>query len=103
MKKILKGKEISKQNIVRFAVAALLIVVMAYSAISLATNYADIGTLKTQAAQSQKIYEDQEAENERIKAILDSKNKDEYIEQKAREKGYVKSGETVYYDISSSK
>ena len=27
-------------------------------------------------------------------------DKDEYIEQKAREKGYVKDGEIVFYDIS---
>ena len=28
---------------------------------------------------------------------------DEYIEKKAREKGYVKSDEIVFYDISSGK
>ena len=42
-------------------------------------------------------------ENDEIKAIVNSDNKDDYIEQKAREKGYAKEGETVYYDISSSK
>ena len=35
-------------------------------------------------------------------AIDDSDNKDEYIEQKAREKGYVKSDEIVFYDVSGS-
>ena len=30
-------------------------------------------------------------------------DKDEYIEQKAREKGYAKEGEIVFYNISGSK
>lgn len=35
--------------------------------------------------------------------MLDNEDKDEYIEKKAREKGYVKSDEIVFYDISSGK
>ena len=42
-------------------------------------------------------------ENDKIRAILSSDNKDEYIEQKAREKGYAKEGEIVFYDISSNR
>lgn len=103
MKKLLKNKEISKQNIIRIAIAGLLVVVMAYSAFSLASNYVDISKLNTQASQSQQVLKNQNDENAKLKAILDSENKDDYIEQKAREKGYVKSGETVFYDISSSK
>ena len=48
-------------------------------------------------------YEKQIDDNEKVRAILNSKNKDEYIEQKAREKGYAKEGEIVFYNISSSK
>ena len=33
---------------------------------------------------------------------MDSDDRDAYIEQKAREKGYVKSDEIVFYDISGS-
>lgn len=103
MKKLFKGKEISKQNIIKIAVAALLVVVFAYAAFSLASNYIDISKLNAQANQAQQTLEEQNEENEKLKAILDSENKDDYIEEKAREKGYVKNGETVYYDISSSK
>lgn len=103
MKKLLKGKEISKQNIIKIAVAVLLVVVLAYSAFTLASNYFDISRLNATASQAKDTYDKQTEENEKLKAILDSENKDDYIEEKAREKGYVKNGETVYYDISSSK
>ena len=42
-----------------------------------------------------------EQENDRLNEVLESEDKNDYIEQKAREKGYVKSGETVFYDISA--
>ena len=43
------------------------------------------------------------AENAKLEQILDSDDRDEYIEQKAREKGYVKSDEIVFYDVAGSK
>lgn len=103
MKKLLNNKFLSKHNIVKIGVVLLLVAVIGYSAIALASNYADINKLNSQLTQAEETYNSQIAENDRIKAILNSDNKDEYIEQKAREKGYVKSGETVFYDISSSK
>jgi cell division protein FtsB len=74
-----------------------------YCTFTLFSNAADISRLNAQAAECDSQYEQQLDENDKIKAILDSDSKDEYIEQKAREKGYVKEGETVFYDISSSK
>lgn len=103
MKKLLKGKEISKDKIIKIAVAIGLVLVFVYSAVTLTSNYADISRLNAQLVQAEETYDSQISENEKIKAILNSEDKDEYIEQKAREKGYVKSGETVFYDISSSK
>lgn len=103
MKKLLKGKEISKDKIIKIAVAFGLVLVFIYSAVTLTSNYADINRLNAQLVQAEETYDSQISENEKIKAILNSEDKDEYIEQKAREKGYVKSGETVFYDISSSK
>ena len=82
---------------------ALFAGLVVYCSFSLLKNYADISRLKAQAADCDTQYEQQINENEKIKAILDSDNKDEYIEQKAREKGYAKDGEMVFYDISSSK
>ena len=91
----LQGKSWSK-----IFIMTILIVVMLFSAFSLVKNHADISRLQAQAAQYDAQYEQQVEDNEKIKAILDSDNKDEYIEQKAREKGYVKDGEVAFYDIS---
>lgn len=46
-------------------------------------------------------YQQQVAENERLKSIVESEDKSEYIEQVAREKlGYVMPGEKVFYDVT---
>ena len=63
---------------------------------------ADISRLSSQKAAYAQELEEQKKENEELDAILESEDKDEYIEQKAREKGYVKSNEIVFYDISGS-
>lgn len=78
-------------------------VFVVYCCAMLIKNTADISRLNAKAAEYDTQYEQQVKENEEIKAILDSDNKDDYIEQKAREKGYVKDGETVFYDASSGK
>lgn len=61
---------------------------------------ADISRLSSQKAAYAQELEEQKKENEELDAILESDDKDKYIEQKAREKGYVKSNEIVFYDIS---
>lgn len=103
MKKQLNFKEMSKEKIVKLVLAVCFVAALAFSVITLASNYVDISRLDAQLTQAQAAYDAQEAENDKILAILNSDNKDEYIEQKAREKGYIKSGETVFYDISTSK
>ena len=96
-------RNINKKSAIKYLVAVLFAVLVIYCSISLINNYSDISRLKAQASDADAKYEQQIEDNEKIKAILDSDNKDEYIEQKAREKGYAKDGETVFYDISSSK
>ena len=103
MKKFFIEKDISKKTIAKVVFVSLFAVLVVYCSITLASNYADISRLNAQTADADSVYSQQVAENEKIEAILNSDNKDDYIEQKAREKGYVKSGETVFYDISSSK
>ena len=98
-----KAQKLNKKGIYKLVGIFLLICLVIYSCFSLIANAADISRLKTQASKVQTMYEQQVNENEKIKAILASENKDDYIEQKAREKGYVKDGEMVFYDISSSK
>ena len=55
------------------------------------------------SVREQKIveYQQQVAENERLKSVVESEDKSEYIEQVAREKlGYVMPGEKVFYDVT---
>ena len=98
-----KAFKINKQSAIKAALAILIAGLVIYCSFSLLNNYADISRLKAQAADYDAQYEQQLNENEKVKAILESDDKDAYIEQKAREKGYAKDGEMVFYDISSSK
>ena len=55
------------------------------------------------SVREQKIvaYQQQLAENERLKSVVESEDKSEYIEQVSREKlGYVMPGEKVFYDVT---
>lgn len=63
---------------------------------------ADISRLGKQKEAYSKQLEEQQAENEELQGVLESDNKDSYIEQKAREKGYVKPDEEVFYDVAGS-
>ncbi|MFR5876279.1 MAG: FtsB family cell division protein [Eubacterium sp.] len=96
-------KQLSKKSFFKAVFWIAFTALVVYCSLTLFSNAADISRLNAQAAECDSEYEQQLEENDKIKAILDSDNKDEYIEQKAREKGYVKDGETVFYDISSSK
>lgn len=97
-----KISELTKnKSFIRIVAAVLIIGLIAYCSYTLISNYSDISRLNAQAEELNNQYNEQLNENEKMKAILDSDDKDEYIEQKAREKGYVKNGETVYYDVSN--
>ena len=93
-------KTIKSKSFVKIVIAIFFLGLVAYCSYTLISNYSDISRLNAQAVELEEQYEEQLNENEKIKAILDSEDKDEYIEQKARDKGYVKEGEIVYYDIS---
>ena len=93
----------SKKNVVIGFVVAIIVALVGYCSFCLITNAADISRLKTESQELNTKYQQQLDENKKVKSILNSDDKDEYIEQKARENVYVKDGEVVYYDISSSK
>lgn len=93
----------SKKLILRVAIITAIVILVGYCSYALISNAASISVLKSQDKELKSKYSQQIKDNEKIKDVLDSENKDEYIEQKAREKGYVKDGEVVYYDISDSK
>lgn len=96
-------KKRSRKSVIRIAIAVLISALVLYCAITFIGNLSDINRLKAQTESAEEQLDKQLEENDSLKAILDSDDKDEYIEQKAREKGYVKDGEVVYYDIASSK
>ncbi len=93
-------QRLATKNWGKILTISIIVIVLVFSTISLIRNQADISRLKAQAAECDAQYAQQVEENEKIKAILNTDNKDDYIEQKAREKGYVKDNEVVFYDIS---
>lgn len=82
--------------------AALLIGSFFYCSGKAIAQGINIKRLSNQLDAYQQQLDAQIEENEQLEAVLESDNKDAYIEQKAREKGYVKSNEIVFYDISGS-
>ncbi len=96
-------RKYSKQTIIKIVLIVLFVILAVYCAVMLIKNTADISRLNAQVEEYEVQYSQQVEENERLEDIVNSDNKDEYIEQKAREKGYVKEGETVFYDIAESK
>ena len=90
---------IGKYSVGKILVGLLLVGVF----ISVVNQNADISRLEKQKAEIGAKYDAQQEENKELQAVLDNEDKDDYIEKKAREKGYVKSDEIVFYDISSGK
>lgn len=101
--KVKADKSSNKKKILSIIIGVAIVIGLGYCIFTFAGNVADISRLRAQKEDLETKYEQQIEENKRVKSILNSKDKDSYIEQKAREKGYVKDGEIVFYDISSSK
>ncbi|MCD7872712.1 MAG: septum formation initiator family protein [Clostridiales bacterium] len=93
-----------KQNKrIRFTAAAVLLLAFFFGCgDTVVSQTADINRLKKEEAAYSSQLSAQQDENAALEAILDSDDKDAYIEQKARERGYVKSDEIVFYDIAGS-
>ena len=91
----------SKKNIPMLIVSLALVVAFLFFGVTMVNQNADISRLERQRDEIAVKVDDQVEANKELQAVLDNENKDEYIEQKAREKGYVKSNEIVFYDISA--
>ncbi|MDD6728480.1 MAG: septum formation initiator family protein [Eubacteriales bacterium] len=107
MKKKTEGKNLisrifREKKAVNIGIAVVLSVLFVAFGISAVTQSGDISRLEQQKAEVSAQYDEQTKENKELQAVLDNENKDDYIEKKAREKGYVKSNEVVFYDISAS-
>lgn len=101
MKKVINL--LNKNKKLRISVIAVALVVMFFCCSGfIVSQAADINRLKNQEEAYNQQLSEQQKDNEELEEILDSDDRDSYIEQKAREKGYVKSGEIVFYDISGS-
>ncbi|MBD8960806.1 MAG: septum formation initiator family protein [Ruminococcaceae bacterium] len=84
-----------------FIVSFCIIALCAYFAISLITIHRNIKETKAEIADVKASYNEQVAENNRIKKRIGGGEIDEYVEKVARDElGYVKPGEHVYYDVS---
>lgn len=92
----------AKKNIPMLIITIGLVVLFAFFGVTMVNQGADISRMERQRDEIALKVDNQVQTNEQLKAVLDNENKDDYIEQKAREKGYVKSNEIVFYDISAS-
>ena len=78
-----------------------LVLLMGYFVITFLSLQLSIKERRSVLEQKNVAYQQQLAENERLKSIVESEDKSEYIEQVAREKlGYVMPGEKVFYDVT---
>ena len=94
-------KAFSKKRILNALAVVLLVFVFVFFGYTIVDQRADISRLENKKQEISMQYAAQERENKELQAVLDSDDRDSYIEQKAREKGYVKSDEVVFYDISA--
>ncbi len=70
--------------------------------ISLISIKKEIDSGKEEVNQLQSKCDEENEANKELQSIVDSGDKDEYIEKVAREKyGYIKPGDRVYKDIAS--
>lgn len=100
-KKSFKSFIEKKKNLPYIAMALILVGVFVFFGIRVVNQNADISIMEKQKDKLAVKYEQQVKTNSELQAVLDNENKDDFIEQKAREKGYVKSDEIVFYDISA--
>ena len=92
----------NKKNLPTIILAIFVAIVALFFCVTMVNQSADIKRMQIQRDELQIKLDEQVNDNEQLQAVLDSDSKDDYIEQKAREKGYVKANEIVFYDISSS-
>ena len=106
MKKVLEEFRLKNRNkkfVYKIAAIVAVIVSVGIFTVTFFSLNGKVTYLKQQKAEYSEQLDLQNEQNEKLSIMLESDNRDEYIEQKAREKGYVKSNEIVFYDVSSSK
>ncbi len=99
MKKVLRKRKFKRSVLLIFAFVA---VVSLIGGSTVATSV-KIKKEKQILAGVQSECDALEAENKKLKAIINSENKDAFIKKIARENGYVRPNERVYVDIATDK
>lgn len=98
--KVKAEKAANKKTIIKIVLCILAFVLLGYCSYCIASNAADISRLKAQKQELDAKYEQQIEDNDKLKSILESDDKKDYLEQKARENNYVDENELDFYDIN---
>lgn len=91
----------NKKKLLTIFLVAVLVSSFVFLGFTLIKNTSDINRLEVQSQEVKAQYEAEQSENDELLEILENNDMDSFIEQKAREKGYAKSDEVVFYDISA--
>ena len=81
-----------RSKYLRLLLVVPMVVLFLYCSVTLVNQSADISRMQKQ----------KQTLTAQLEEVVGADNKDDYIEQKAREKGYVKGDEIVFYDISGT-
>lgn len=101
--KLIDDQKINKKKIRNIIIFIVAFALVGFCIVKTLMNTTDIARSNATKEQLSQTLSQQNAENEKLKEIVNSDNKDEYIKEKSKEKGYTEEGETVYYDSSDSK
>lgn len=91
-----------RSKYLRLLLVVPMVVLFLYCSVTLVNQSADISRMQKQKQTLTAQLASVQQENARLEEVVGADNKDDYIEQKAREKGYVKGDEIVFYDISGT-
>ena len=91
-----------RSKYLRLLLVVPMVVLFLYCSVTLVNQSADISRMQKQKQTLTAQLASVQQENARLEEVVGADNKDDYIEQKAREKGYVKGDEIVFYDITAS-
>jgi cell division protein FtsB len=94
-------KNAPKKQSKSFILTLAMILLVGYFVITIIGHRIAIKDKKDELEQKNQTLQEQYAENERLKSIVDSDDKSEYIEQVAREQlGFGMPDEKVFYDVT---
>ena len=92
-----KKKQIKPVSIIAIILCSCIIL---YFVISFIKSYNEIKEKETQLTELESILESQVAENKSLEEFISNGDEEAFMEEQARKKGYGKSDERVYVDIT---